>query len=154
MAAPSQFFIYADWLVTLGQKKVDLANDTFKCALFASTSSAINAAVVGATYTAFAANGHEVANGNGYTTGGAACATPTWVGGGATPTGTFDTANPSWTASGAGFSARAAVIYDDTATGKPAVAYCLLDSTPADVNVAAGNTLEIDIANVFVMSKA
>jgi hypothetical protein len=152
MAAPGPWILYSDFLFNEGKKLIDLSSDTFKIALFTSASSAINTAVVGAGYTAFAANGHEVSNANGYTTGGVAV-TATWVGGGATATSTFNTTDPSWTASGAGITARAAVVYSDTATGKLAIAYCLLDSTPADVVVAAGNTLTISVANIFVESQ-
>lgn len=149
MAAPSAWIIYNDFLKQIGSKLIDLAGDTIKMCLVASTSNAINAALVGATYGSIT---NEVANGNGYTTGGVTLTGQTWVGGGATPTGTFDTGNGSWTGATAGFSARAAVVYDST-TGD-LIAYCLLDSTPADVTWAAGNTIEVDIANLFVLSKA
>ena len=123
---------------------------TCPVALFTSTSSAISATVTPATYTAFATDGHEVGTTNtGYSTGGAAAASPTLTGGGATATITFDVADVSWTAGSATLVARAAVLYDDTATAKNAIAYMLLDSAPADVTVASGNTLTINIANVF-----
>lgn len=143
--AAGPWVIYNDFIAQSYKKVFDLdATDTVKVALVLSTSNAINKALVGATYGALT---NEVANGNGYTTGGATAASPVIAGGGATATITFDTSNVSWTGSGAGFTARAAVIYDST-TGD-LIAYCLLDSTPADVTVASGVTLTITIANVF-----
>jgi hypothetical protein len=144
--------LYNDFLFNEGRKAIDLVNDTFKIALFTSASSAINRAVSGAGYTAFAADGHEVAPGTGYSTGGAAVVS-SWVGGGSSATSTFDTSNPSWTASGAGFTARAAVLYSDSSAGKLAVSYCLLDATPADVTVPSGTTLQIQVNDIFVDSQ-
>lgn len=136
---------YNDFLAQSYKKIFDLdATDTIKVALVLSTSNAINKALVGATYGSLT---NEVANGNGYTTGGATAGSPTISGGGATASITFDTANVSWTGSGAGFTARAAVIYDST-TGD-LIAYGLLDNTPADVTVASGVTLTVTITNVF-----
>jgi hypothetical protein len=143
--AAGNWVIYNDFIAQSYKKVMNLnAADTIKVALVLSTSNAINKALVGAIYSSVT---NEVANGNGYTTAGATASTPVIAGGGATATITFDTANVSWTGSGAGFTARAAVIYDST-TGD-LIAYCLLDSTPADVTVAAGVTLTLTIANVF-----
>lgn len=143
--AAGPWLLYNDFKAQIFKKLMDLdATDTIKVALVLSTSNAINVALVGATYGALT---NEVANGNGYTTAGATAASPVISGGGATGTITFDTANVTWTGSGAGFTARAAVIYDST-TGD-LIAYCLLDSTPADVTVASGVVLTLTIANVF-----
>lgn len=143
--AAGNWVIYNDFIAQSYKKVMNLnAADTIKVALVTSSSNAINKALVGATYGALT---NEVANGNGYTTAGATAGSPVIAGGGATATITFDTANVSWTGSGAGFTARAAVIYDST-TGD-LIAYCLLDSTPADVTFAAGVTGTLSIANVF-----
>lgn len=147
MAAAGPWVVYNDAKLNSWKANFALQSDSFKVALFTSASVAIAATVTPATYASFASDGHEVSNGNGYTTGGAAAGSPTLTGGGATGTITFDTADVSWTGTGAGFTARAAVLYDTT-TGF-AIAYCLLDSAPADVTVSAGNTLAIQIANVF-----
>lgn len=120
----------------------DLDSDTFKIALFLSTSN------IGAASTTYAGVTNEVSNGNGYTTGGASV-TGSLSG---TTTVTFDTTDPAvWTASGAGFSARFAVLYE---VGGNVLAYCLLDSTPADVTVTAGNTLTLTInaSGVFTLA--
>lgn len=143
--AAGNWIIYNDFIAQSYKKVFNLnATDTIKVALVLSTSNAINKALVGAIYSSVT---NEVANGNGYTTAGATATSPVIAGGGATATITFDTANVSWTGSGAGFTARAAVIYDST-TGD-LIAYCLLDSTPADVTVASGVTMTLTIANVF-----
>lgn len=120
----------------------DLDTDSFKIALFLSTSN------IGAASTTYAGVTNEVANGNGYTTGGNAV-TGSLSG---TTTVTFDTTDPAvWTASGAGITARYAVLYE---VGGNVLAYCLLDNTPADVTVTAGNTLTVSInaSGVFTLA--
>jgi hypothetical protein len=109
----------------------DVADDTFKCALFLSTSN------LAASSTTYAALTNEHANANGYTTGGIAVDL-TLAG---TTTVTVDLAtDPVWTASGGSITARYAVIYE---VGGDVLCYCLLDSTPADVTATTGNTLTV-----------
>lgn len=116
--------------------------DSYKIALFLSTSN------IGASSTTYAGVTNEHANANGYTTGGQAV-TMSRTG---TTTVTFDTTDPAtWTASGGSIVARFAVLYE---VGGNVVAYCLLDSTPADVTVTTGNTLNIVINASGVMSLA
>lgn len=80
----------------------DIADDTFKMALFLSTSN------IGSGSTTYAGLTNEHANGNGYTTGG--IAVDLTVAG--TTTVTVDIAtDPVWTASGGDIVARFAVIY-------------------------------------------
>ena len=55
----------------------------------------------------------------------------------------------SWTASGGSIVARFAVLYE---VSGDVLAYCLLDSTPADVTTTAGNTLTISAGNVFSLA--
>lgn len=109
----------------------DLDTDSFKQALFLSTSN------IGSGSTTYAGVTNEHANGNGYTTGGIAVAL-TLSG---TTTVTVDiTTDPVWTASGGSITARFAVIYE---VGGRVLCYCLLDSTPADVTATNGNTLTV-----------
>jgi hypothetical protein len=120
----------------------DLDTDTLKIALFLSTSN------IGAASTTYAGVTNEVSNGNGYTTGGQSV-TGSLSG---TTTVTFDTTDPAvWTASGAGCTARFAVLYEVSGN---VIAYCLLDSTPADVTITAGNTLTLTInaSGIFTLS--
>lgn len=83
----------------------------------------------------------EIANGAGYTTGGAALTSVTWgqTGGVAT----FDSDPVVWTATGGPITARYAILFDDSVTGDPLIGYFLLDATPADVTVTDGNTLTV-----------
>lgn len=109
----------------------DIDTDSFKCALFLSTSN------IGASSTTYAGVTNEHANANGYTTGGIAV-TLTLSG---TTTVTVDiSTDPVWTASGGSITARFAVIYE---VAGDVLCYCLLDSTPADVTATAGNTLTV-----------
>ena len=120
----------------------DLNSDSLKIALFQSTSN------IGASSTTYAGVTNEVANGNGYTTGGNSV-TGSLSG---TTTVTFDVSDPTaWTASGGSITARFAVLYE---VGGNVLAYCLLDSTPADVTVTAGNTLTVSInaSGVFTLA--
>jgi hypothetical protein len=80
---------------------------------------------------------NEVANANGYTTGGTALALT--LSGTTTVTVAMTTA-PVWTASGGSITARYAVIYE---VGGNVLCYALLDSAPADVSATDGNTLTV-----------
>jgi len=109
----------------------DVADDTYKMALFLSTSN------IGAASTTYAGLTNEHANANGYTTGG--ISVDLTLSG--TTTVTIDIAtDPVWTASGGSIVGRFAVIYE---VGGNVFAYCLLDSTPADVTATTGNTLTV-----------
>ena len=82
---------------------------------------------------------NEVANGNGYTSGGQALGTKTLTYTAGTNVLKLDAADPQWTE--ATFTARVAVIYLDTATPatSPLIGYCVFDG---DVSPSAG-TLDI-----------
>jgi len=130
----------------MGDGTIDMDNDTFKMALFTSSS---NAATV-TTNTLYSDLTNEVANANGYTTAGVTLTGVTWAHSGGTTT--FDTGDAAWTASGGSIVARFAVIY--SSTGGELICYCILDSTPADVTVTAGNTLTVAInaSGVFTIT--
>jgi hypothetical protein len=81
----------------------DLDSDTLKIALYTSS------ATLNATTTAYTTT-NEVANGNGYTTGGVALANASVIIN--STSGCFDSDNPEWTS--ATFTARGALIYNDT----------------------------------------
>lgn len=85
----------------------------------------------------------QVANGNGYTTGGISVGTIT----GAQTSGTFKLTggtDPVWTASSAGFTARYAVLYNDTPTSPtdPLIGWWDYGSS---VTLAAGETFTVDL---------
>lgn len=120
----------------------DINSDTWKMALFLSTSN------IGAASTTYAGLTNEHSNANGYTTGGIAI-TLTLAG---TTTVTVDiSTDPVWTASGGSIVARFAVIYE---VGGNVLCYCLLDSSPADVSASSGNTLTVaaNVSGVFSLS--
>ncbi len=120
----------------------DIDSDTFKEALFLSTSN------LGLTSTTYAGVTNEVANANGYTTGGIGV-TLTLSG---TTTVTVDVAtDPVWTASGGSITARFCAIYEVSGN---VLCYCLQDSTPADVTATDGNTYteQTNASGVFTLA--
>lgn len=119
----------------------DIDSDTWKMALFLSTSN------IGAGSTTYAGLTNEHANANGYTTGGNA----TVLSLSGTTTVTVDGTDEVWTASGGSITARFAVIYE---VGGNVLCYCLLDSTPADVTATDGNTLTVAIhaSGIFTLA--
>ena len=130
MAADAWIF-YNSFKAELLDEGHQLETDTLKIALFTSTYTP-NVS----TDTTYAGLTNEVANSNGYTTGGITVVSTT--------TGAnFDVENPVWTADGGSITARYAVLYNDTSGGL--IAYSLLNNTPADVTATAGNTLTLTI---------
>lgn len=117
--------------------------DTFKMALFLSTSN------IGSGSTTYAALTNEHANNNGYSTGGQSI-TLSLSG---TTTVTVDGTDVTWTASGGSIVARFAVIYE---VSGHVLCYCLLDTAGggADVTTTDGNTLPITInpSGIFTLS--
>lgn len=92
------------------------AGDTYKLILCtAATFSGANTTLAGITYT-------EVANGNGYTTGGATLQNVT-IGTINTDESTFDADDVSWTAGGSPLSASYALLVNTTDTNSPPVAH-------------------------------
>lgn len=128
--------LYKNFVKKLGNREIDLDSDTFKVML--TTSSYTPNAD---THDEKADVTNELSTANGYTAGGATLGSLTWTL--ASSTVTWDAADTTWTASGGAITARYAVIYDDTATGDPLVAYLLLDNSPADVTAPDGVTLQI-----------
>jgi len=114
--------------------KIDWLSDTIKAALF--TTSYTPAQDTDELYSSLT---NEVANGNGYTTGGTSV-TGTLSG---TTTQKFSlSASPTFAASGGDIVARWAVLYE---VGGSIIAYFLLDSTPANYTIPDGSTLTINI---------
>lgn len=124
------------------------ATNALRCILLASTSNIASGPAdcyTGGTGTAVT---DELSTANGYTAGGVTLQGT--ISG--TSTVTLDTPDATWAASGGSITARYAAIYDNTATSKTIIAYCLLDNTPADVTVTTGNTLTVGIANIFSLA--
>lgn len=132
---------YNNFHLWIADSTFNLASNTFKMALFTSTSNAATA-----TNNLYGDLTNEVANANGYTTGGVTLTSVTWTI--STATATFTAANAVWTASGGSITARYAVVYaSGTLNGhaSPLVASALLDNTPADVTATSGNTLTVQM---------
>lgn len=110
----------------------DITAASWKVALFTSSSN------IGPTSTTYAGLTGEVAAANGYATGGIAVSLV--LSGTTSVTASFAT-DPVWAATGGPITARFGVLYQ---VGGRVGAYCLLDSTPADVTTTAGNTLTVD----------
>lgn len=139
MAAPGAVTLFGAFLEHLAEGTIDFDTDTIKVALVSSgyTPNA-NTHTQRSDFSA-----SELATSGGYTSGGAT-ATPSVTR--SNLVSTLDLSDVSWTGSGGGFSARYAVIYANvTRNGvtDPLIGYFVLDSAPADVTVAAGNTLTI-----------
>jgi len=141
MAAPGP------WIFTDAARKqlldgtFNVDADSFKMALFKSTSN------LGAASTLFSGVTNECDTG-GYVAGG--IAVDLTVTG--TTVATVDIAvDPIWTVSSTSLVARFACIYE---IGGNVLCYCLLDSTPADITVSVGNTLTIaaNVAGVFTLT--
>ena len=120
----------------------DIDTDSYKIALFLSTSN------IGAASTTYAGLTNEHANANGYTTGGIAI---TLTLSGTTSVKATTATSMVWTASGGSITARFAVIYEVAGN---VLCYCLLDSTPADVTATDGNTLTITMnaSGIFTLA--
>jgi hypothetical protein len=133
------FVIFDDFMLNLGEKLIDLNGDTLKWAL-------TNSAPVADTGDALA-DITQIANGNGYTTGGTALTGVTWA---ETSAGSgvwrLSAADTVFTAAGGSIGPfRYAVLYDDTPTTPivdPLIGY--LDYGSA-ITVPDGGTFTIDI---------
>lgn len=119
----------------------DIDSDTWKMALFLSTSN------IGASSTTYAGLTNEHSNANGYTTGGVSV-TLSLSG---TTTVTVDSTDATWTAAGGSIVARFAVIYEVAGN---VLCYCLLNSLPTDETATAGNdlTVQINASGVFTLA--
>ena len=107
--------------------------DTFKIALGKATASITGTYDAATTsYNDLTGNSDELANGNGYTTGGEALTSVTPVADGTTAICDFD--NVTWT--GATFTTSGAIIYNDTAAGDPA---CAVLDFGGDQQVSSGD---------------
>lgn len=151
MAAPGALVFYREFKKYLGDGTFDMDSNTFKAALLTSsyTPDTENDDIWGDI------SGNEVGSGNGYTTGGATLGSVTWTR--STTTVKFDAADTSWTGSSSGFVARYLAIYASGTLNthvNPLVGYMLLDSAPADVSFAAGNTVTVvwNAAGIFTLA--
>ena len=137
---------YNSFIEAIGDGTIDMDTDTLKVALFTSSYT------FAASQTAYSGLTNEVANGNGYTTGGETLAGVSWSQtAGAL---TFNANDTVWTATGGSIVARRFVLYSQTATGNDLILSGLLDNTPADVTTTDTNTLTIqwNVSGIFTGS--
>lgn len=133
MAAPGPWLFTNTILKKLLDGTLDLDSNSFKVALFRSTSN------IGPVSTTYAGLTGEVQQNFGYLTGGVAV---TLALTGTTTVITDFSSNPLWTADGGNIVARYAAIYK-ISSGE-ILCYCLLDSAPADYTVFDGADLVVN----------
>ena len=143
MAAPSAVQFYGNNIDLL--KLSDLSGATINMLL---TTSTYVPDTTNTGHTVLANITNELANGNGYTTGGVALSAPA-IAAFSTTGFKFSTGNALWTASGAGIPAwRYGVLYvvgSLWGITSPLLGYFTGDSAPADIPLtAAGNSLQIN----------
>lgn len=147
--AAGNWIMYNSAREYIGDGVIDLDTHTFKI-LLTSNSYTPNPA-----HTVYADITNQVANGNGYTTGGATLANVTW--GHTGTTATWDADDVVWTASGGSIGPiRNAVIYDDTPSSpaKPLVCYCVLDSADITVSNSSTFTIAFNASGILTLSGA
>lgn len=139
------FTFFHEFKKFLGDGTIDLDSHTFKAVLS-------NTAPVVGTEDELA-DITQIANGNGYTTGGVTLSSVTWSETGAgLGVWRWNAADFTWTASGGDIATfRYVIIYDDTASGDPLVGYYDYGSTLVITN---GNAFTVDIGTngIFELS--
>lgn len=108
-----------------------------------------------AAHSVYADLTNELSTANGYTNGGATLGSVTWDQTGGTAT--LDAADTAWTASGGSIVARRAILrVEGTFNSQvdPLIASILMDTTPADITVTAGNTLTLvwNASGIFTLA--
>lgn len=134
--------IYDKFPLYMGDGTIDMDNDTFKVVLLSSSYTPDS------TQSTYSQLTNELATAGGYTAGGATLASVTWAE--STGTVTFDAADVAW--SSATFTARYAVIYDDTPTSPADPLVCLFDFS-TDQTVSNGTfTLQFNASGILTIS--
>lgn len=140
MAAAGRWKVYEQAKLNMGNGIFLLGTGTFKVSLHTSSSNANTLA----TSKAFADITNELTTANGYTAGGVTLGSVTWTN--TTGTETFTSGTATWNATGSGIVFRFGLIRQSGTFGgivDPILGLFLADTTPADVTVAAGNSLTI-----------
>ncbi len=148
MSFPASGLFVATWvdLADTTQLAIDLDLETHKVALFTNSVAAPDL-TVDTAYGVSPWNANEVANGNGYTTGGALLTGTTYLhtSGGVV---VWDATDPTWAA--ATFTARGALYYADALAGNNAImaqtfgADIIATGGAFDITLAAGGIFSID----------
>jgi hypothetical protein len=138
--------LYGQFFNALANKEIDLNSDTIKVALCTSSYTPDQD-----THNYYDDLTNQVANGNGYTTGGATLASPTFTYTGASNVFKFDADDVTWSSST--ITARYAVVYDDTpATSGTKPLICYVDFG-ADVSSTSSNfTITWNADGIFTVT--
>ena len=132
----------------IGDGTIDLNSHAFKMVLTSNSYTPTRA-----THDELADVTNEVANGNGYTSGGAALANPSFNQ--TSGTAKWDADDVSWTASGGSIGPiRNAVIYDDTVSGDPLVCYCVLEASDLTITDGQTMTVQFSASGILTLSGA
>lgn len=114
--------VFEEFTKTIGEKKIDFANDTIKVALIDNAATEPAAAAETPTWSDFSGN---ECSGTGYTAGGETLSGVTWTEAAGTAT-LDDTGNVTWSQNGAGpDDIYWAIVYSDTATNDDCI--CFID---------------------------
>lgn len=137
-----------DAMRAMAAAEIAVGSHTFKAALFTS-SATVNADNVGLSDL----GANQVANGNGYTTGGATV-TATVTDSDGSDNVKFDISDPSWTASGGSVGPfRYLVVYDDTHASDQIV-YIVDLGTNITITSGGSWSLTVDANGLFTMAQA
>lgn len=130
------FTLFDEFIFSLGGSDIDLDSNTFKAVLSNTAPNAQDNTVL--------ADITQIANGNGYTTGGVTLTSVTWLETGAgTGIWQWTSADFSWTASGGSIGPfQYIVIYDDTSASDKLVGYLDYGSP---LTVTNGNSFTVDV---------
>ena len=130
------FTLFHEFIFSLGGSDIDLDSDTFKAVLSNVAPTAAGSTVL--------TDITQIANGNGYTTGGVTLSGVTWAETGAgTGIWQWTVSDFTWTASGGSIATfQYVVIYDDTSLNHKLVGY--LDYGSA-LDITNGNSFTVDV---------
>lgn len=150
--AAGKFKAYDKAKLYWGDGTFNFADGTnWKMALFTAAS---NADTLGVGTGVYGDLTNEVANGNGYLTGGVAVTGFTYNE--TAGVATIDIADPSWIASGGNITAAYAVLYKNATVNsvvKPLLCVCLLDATtPGSITIPDGFTFTLTINSTGVVT--
>jgi hypothetical protein len=138
----AMYDIAREWLAN-GTLNMAASSPGFQLALFTNGSNVNSDSAFDSSSAIYANVTYELANGDGYTTGGAAVSGMTVTYSGATATIWPAATLPTWTASGGSLTFRYGVIYVNGTVNsivKPLICWTTWDNTPADIVVNNGIT--------------
>lgn len=125
--------------------------DSFKAVLTTSSQALAATFTGGSGQARYADLTNEVANGNGYTTGGVVLGSVTWNQ--STATWTFDAADSTWNLTGGGITFKYIVIFDDTVANDPLVGFIDADTGGGSLSPTAGTlTIQWNASGIFTLS--